>query len=365
VSVICPIRKGYEAHYQQIDGIHIYRHPFWFEASSVGGYVVEYALSTFWQLLLAFRIFVHHRFDVIHACNPPDLIFLVALLFKPLGVKFIFDHHDINPELYEAKFGRRDFLWRTLVVAEALTFKLANIVIVTNESYRRIALSRGSKQPTDVFVVRNGPDLDRIRPIPPNSRWKNGRAYLVGYVGVMGQQEGIDLLLESITYITHTLQRRDIQFCLVGGGASLAHYKQEAVRLNVMDFVTFAGRTSDEILLEILSTADACVNPDRVTTFSDKSTMIKIMEYMALAKPIVQFDVAEGRFTAQSASLYARANDPVDMARQILKLLNSPELRLKMGKFGRSRIETQLSWKHQIPHLIAAYERVWSAQQRN
>jgi glycosyltransferase involved in cell wall biosynthesis len=317
-------------------------------------------MSLFWQLLLALRIFVRDGFDVIQACNPPDLIFLIALPFKPLGVKFVFDHHDINPELYEAKFGRRDFFWRALVTAERLTFKTADIVLVTNESYRRIALSRGGKQRTDVFVVRNGPDLDRMRLLPPNNRWKNGRTYLVGYVGVIGQQEGIDLLLQAITYISLTLQRSDVQFCLVGGGPSLAHYKQEASRLNIMGFVTFAGRTSDEILLEILSTADVCVNPDRVTTFSDKSTMIKIMEYMALAKPVVQFDVAEGRFSAQSASLYARPNDPIDMAGQILKLIDSPELRFKMGEFGRNRIETQLSWEHQIPHLMAAYERVWA-----
>jgi glycosyltransferase involved in cell wall biosynthesis len=173
----------------------------------------------------------------------------------------------------------------------------------------------------------------------------------------MGQQEGIDLLLQSIAYITHTLNRNDIQFCLIGGGPSVDNYKHQAVRLNVTDAVTFAGRTSDEVLSEILSTADVCVNPDRVTPFSDKSTMIKIMEYMALGKPIVQFDVAEGRFTAGSASLYARPNDPIDMARQILTLIDSPELRSKMGKFGRNRIETQLSWEHQISNLIAAYER--------
>jgi glycosyltransferase involved in cell wall biosynthesis len=173
----------------------------------------------------------------------------------------------------------------------------------------------------------------------------------------MGDQEGIDILLQSVAHIIHKLQRHDIQFCLIGGGPSLAHYEQEAIHLNVADFVTFAGRTSDEALLEILSTADVCVNPDRVTSFSDKSTMIKIMEYMALAKPIVQFDVTEGRFTAEAASLYARPNDPVDMARQILRLLDSPELRSEMGNIGRARIEATLSWDHQIPNLIAAHMR--------
>jgi glycosyltransferase involved in cell wall biosynthesis len=364
VRIISPKDKGHEAPYQQIEGIHIYRHP-WFEANSVWGYLVEYPMSLFWQLLLALRIFMRDGFDIIHVCNPPDLIFLVALVFKPFGVKLIFDHHDISPELYEAKFGRRGFLWRALALAERLTFKAADVTIATNESYRRIAINRGKKRPADIFVVRNGPDLARLRVPPPNQQWKRGRTYLVGYVGVMAQQEGIDILLHSIAHITQTCQRSDIQFCLVGGGAFVDHYKREAVRLNVADVVTFTGRMSQETLFEILATADVCVNPDRVTTFSDKSTMIKIMEYMAVGKPIVQFDVTEGRFTAESASLYARPNDPIDMASQILKLIDSPKLRFDMGEFGRNRIETQLSWEHQIPHLMAAYERVWASQHSN
>jgi glycosyltransferase involved in cell wall biosynthesis len=358
VSIISPKGKGYESPYEHLEGIHIYRYPSWLEAKSAGGYLLEYCLSLLWQLALALRIFLRHGFDIIHACNPPDLTFLVALIFKPWGVRFLFDQHDLNPELYEAKFGRRGFLWRLLLLAERLTFKTANVVLATNESYRRIAIDRGKKSPADVFVVRNGPDIARFKPVEPNEQWKRGRAYLVGYVGAIGEQEGIELLLQSIAYIMHTLKRNDIQFCIIGGGILLSHYKREAERLALASSVTFTGQVGDKILFEVLSTTDVCVNPDRVTTYSDKSTMIKIMEYMAFGKPIVQFDVTEGRITAESSSLYARANDPVAMACQILKLIESPELRLQMGKFGRLRIESQLSWEHQIPHLVDAYQRI-------
>jgi glycosyltransferase involved in cell wall biosynthesis len=358
VRVISPKGKGYEAPYEQLEGVHIYRHPYWLEAKSMWGYFVEYSLSLLWQFMLALRIYLRHGVDIIHACNPPDLIFLVALIFKPLGVRLVFDQHDLGPELYEAKFGQRDFFWRALLTAERLTFKTANVTITTNESYRRVAIERGRKQPVDVFVVRNGPDLKRFKPVSPNSHWKQGRAYLVGYVGTIGEQEGIDLLLQSIAYIMNTLERNDIHFCIVGGGTFLAHYKQEAARMGISTAVTFTGRVGDKVLFEILSTTDVCVNPDRVTTYSDKSTMIKIMEYMAFGNPIVQFDVTEGRVTAESASLYAKPNDPVDMACHILTLIESPKLRLDMGKFGRARIENQLSWEYQIPNLVAAYQRV-------
>jgi glycosyltransferase involved in cell wall biosynthesis len=357
VRIISPASKGYEAKYEQHEGIHIYRHP-WFEATSVRGYFIEYPLSLFWQFALATHIFLRYGFDVIHGCNPPDLTFLLALAFRPLGAKFVFDHHDISPELYEASFGHRGLLWRTLVLAERLTFRTADVTIATNESYRQIAIERGKKHPEDVFVVRNGPDLTRVRPVPPNNRWKQGHLYLVVYVGVIGRQEGIDLLLHSINHIASGLQRRDIHFCIVGGGASLAHYMREAMRLHVTEAVTFTGRTSDEVLFEILSTADVCVCPDRVTEFSNKSTMMKILEYMAFGKPVVQFNGGEGRFTAQSASLYAKPNDPINLADQILKLIDSPSLRSEMGRFALARIETQLSWEHQVPSLIAAYKRL-------
>jgi len=301
-------------------------------------------------------VFFRHGFHVIHACNPPDLIFLVALPFKLLGKRFLFDHHDINPELYEAKFDRRDFFWKLLLRLERLTFRLADVTIATNESYKRIAVERGGMDPDKVFVVRSGPDLSRFKPVPPNPALRKGRRFLVGYVGVMGEQEGIDLLLETVAHLVQKRGRTDIQFCLVGGGPSLASLQESAKALGIDDYVTFLGRAPDTELFEVLSTADLCVNPDRVNPMNDKSTMNKIIEYMAMEKPIVQFDVTEGRYSAESASLYAAPNDPVDFADKIVTLLDDEAQRREMGTFGRNRVERELSWSHQIPKLIAAYK---------
>lgn len=361
VAIICPTGKGYTQRYEFLEGIHVYRHPLPFDASGALGYLIEYGTALFWETVLAWRILFRHGFDTIHGCNPPDLIFLVALPLKLFGRKYIFDHHDINPELYEAKFNKRGLFWRLLVALEWLTFKTADIVISTNESYRSIAIDRGGKKPDDIFVVRSGPDLSRVRELPPNDALKNGRSYLVGYVGVMGDQEGVDLLLESVRHLVYERARRDIQFVLVGGGPSLDSLKAQATSMGLDSYVAFTGRAPDQLLFEVLSTADVCVNPDRVNPMNDKSTMNKILEYMALSKPIVQFDVAEGRFSAQEASLYAKANDPVDFAEKIEELLADPERRAAMGQFGRHRIETQMSWSYEVPNLIAAYKRVHDA----
>lgn len=358
VSVICPTGKGFEKRYEVIEGIHVYRHKLPLDAGRAAGYLVEYGMALFWETLLAWRIFFARGIDVIHGCNPPDLIFLVALPFKLFGVKFLFDHHDINPELYEAKFNKRGFFWKLMVLFEKLTFKTARVSIATNESYKKIAIDRGGMAPENVFVVRSGPDLSRLEHLPPNEALKNGRSYLVGYVGVMGDQEGIDLLLEAVQHIVQEKKRQDVQFCLVGGGPSLDALKQMTQEMGLSDYVTFTGRAPDRELFEVLSTSDVCVNPDRVNAMNDKSTMNKIMEYMAFGKPIVQFDVTEGRFSAQDASLYAKANDPIDMAEKILNLLADPDKRTEMGVYGRARLESDLSWAHQIDTLIAAYEKV-------
>lgn len=358
VSVICPVGKGHSAPYECLEGIHVYRHALPTEASSAAGYLVEYGAALFHEMRLAIKVLRRHGFDVIHGCNPPDLIFLVALPFKLLGKRYVFDHHDINPELYEAKFGRRGVFWRLLRLFEWLTFKTADVVISTNESYREIAMSRGGKRPEDVFVVRSGPDLARVRRVAPNPAHRNGRRYLVGYVGVMGDQEGIDLLLLAARHIVHVLGRDDVQFCLAGGGPSLARLEQLAESLGLDDHVTFLGRVPDAPLFEMLSTADVCVNPDRVNAMNDKSTMNKILEYMALGKPIVQFEVVEGRVSAAEASLYAKPNDPVDFAEKTLALLADPEARTRMGAFGRARIESRMAWSYEVPNLIAAYRRL-------
>ncbi len=360
VSVICPTGKGHEARREVIDGIHIYRHTLPLEARGARGYLLEYTSALFWEFYLSWVVLWRRGFDVIHACNPPDLIFLVGGFFKLFfRKKFLFDQHDLGPELYEAKFARRDFFYRLLCWFERCTFRTADAVIATNNSYRKIATTRGGKRADQVFVVRSGPNLDRMRVMPPDPTLKHGRTFLVGYVGVMGQQEGIDLLLSAAAHIVKTLGRDDVHFTLVGSGPELDALIALANDLKLQDHVNFTGRAPDEELLAVLNTADVCVNPDSFNALNDKSTMNKIMEYMALAKPVVQFDMTEGRFSARDASLYARHDDAIDFAEKILELLDDPNRRRTMGEFGRARVENELAWPHEVPHLLAAYGSLW------
>src|ERR1051326_3373238 len=355
VSIICPTGKGCESKYASIDGIDIWRYDLPTEGEGALGYAVEYAAA----LAHTFRLTWKVKFDVIHACNPPDLFFLIGGFWKLFGKKFLFDHHDANPELNVAKFGRRDFFYRLMCLCERLTFRTADVSIATNESYRRIALVRGGMHPRRVFVVRSGPSLERMKVVPPKPALKKGRKYLVGYVGVMGKQEGIDLLLQAVREIVFSFKRKDVQFGIVGGGTSLEEMKALARELGVEDYVTFTGRVPDAELLAMLNTADVCVNPDVANEMNDISTMNKIMEYMALGKPIVQFDLAEGRFSAGDASLYAKKNDVADFATKIAALLDDPERRQAMGEFGRRRVVDELEWRHEAPKLLQAYEALW------
>jgi glycosyltransferase involved in cell wall biosynthesis len=356
VSIICPKAPGYEKSFERIDGIDIHRHSLPAEADGVLGYALEYSVALAMEFWLSLKILFGRGFDVIHACNPPDTIFLIGAFYKLFGKKYVFDHHDINPELYEAKFGKRGFGRSLLVALERMSFNTADIVISTNESYRSIAIVRGGKDPKDVYVVRSGPDLSRMKQVPANPALKHGRKYLVGYVGVMGKQEGIDLLLQAVQLIVHHLKRTDIHFGLVGGGTELPAMRELAKQLDVAEYVTFTGRAPDAELLEMLNTADICVNPDRANDMNDRSTMNKIMEYMALGKPVVQFDLTEGRVSAGDASWYARPNDVADLAQKMVSLLADENQRIHMGAIGRERVERELSWQHEAPRLLAAYE---------
>lgn len=359
VSVICPKGRGATAAYEVIEGVHIYRHPQPLEASGPLGYALEYGSALLFEFLLSLKVWVQRGFDVVQACNPPDTIWLIGGFYRLFGKKFIFDHHDINPELYEAKFGRRDTFWKLMVWLERMSFRVAHRSIATNESYRKIAIERGGMDPERVHVVRSGPNLDRVRKVPPDAKWKNGRAHLVGYVGVIGRQEGLDLLLESVTHLVEVRGRRDVQFVVCGDGPALNEIMAEAQARGLADYVTFTGRCSDEDLFSALSTADLCVNPDRPCAMNDKSTMNKIMEYMALGKPVVQYDLTEGRFSARDASLYARCTDPADFADRIAELLDDPERRAAMGAYGRDRVANALAWKHEAPKLLAVYDAVF------
>ena len=356
VSIICPKGKGYEKSFEEIDGIAIYRHSMPFEGDGAFGYLAEYTWALLAEFALSVRVLFEQGFDAIHACNPPDTLFLIGGFYKIFGKKFLFDHHDINPELYEAKFQRKDFFYRLMLALERMTFKTADVSVATNESYRRIAIERGGKSPNDVFVVRSGPDLSRLKILPPNPDLRNGKRFLVGYVGVMGRQEGIDGLLQAVHHIVYELKRTDVHFGLVGGGTELTAMRALAKALNVDDYVTFTGRVPDAELLAVLNTADVCVNPDIANEMNDKSTMNKIMEYMALGKPIVQYDLVEGRVSAQDASLYAQRNEPRDLARKIIELLDDEPRRQAMGQIGLERVKTQLSWEHEAPRLLQAYD---------
>ena len=357
VTVLSPRGKGYEQRYEVLDGIHVYRHPLPKEGNSPLGYVREYASALFWEFFYTWWIYLRRGFTVIQGCNPPDDIFLIALPFKLLGVKYIFDHHDANPELYLSKFGKRGVFYHIQVCLEKLTYRVSNVVMATNNSYRNLAITRGRLNPEDVFVVRNGPALETFKAVPPVPSLKHGKKYLIGYVGTMSVQEGLDILLDVALHIKN-LGRRDVHFTCVGGGPGLSSLRQIVEEKDLSDMVNFTGRIPDQQLLEILSTSDVCVNPDMPCEMNNISTMIKIMEYMALGKPIVQFDLKEGRFSAQDAALYADTKNQVpDFTAKLLWLLDHPGERERMGEFGRRRVAGELAWEYSVEHLLAAYDR--------
>ena len=360
VTVLCPRAKGQAQGHEVIDGVHIYRHPLPKEGHRFFGYVLEYSCALFWEFLYSWWIFLRRGFHVIQACNPPDNMFLIALPFKLLGVKFIFDHHDANPELYLAKYGDAGLVYKAQVWLEKLTYHFSDVVMTTNSSYRDLAVTRGGLDPADVFIVRNGPDRETFKAVAPKPALKYGKPYLVGYVGTMSIQEGLDILLDVALHIKN-LGRNDIHFTCVGGGPALSELRTMVKDKNLEDTVNFTGRIPFEQLLDILSTADVCVNPDKPCEMNDISTMHKIMDYMAVGKPIVQFDLKEGRVSAQEASLYASNQDQVaDFSAKILWLLDHSEERKRMGEFGRRRIEKELAWEYSVQNLLAAYERAFS-----
>ncbi len=359
VSVICPKGKGYTQEEECLEGVHIFRHGLPAEGNGFLSYLKEYTAALWEELRLAKKIYKEIGFDVIHGCNPPDDIYLVARHFKRYGVRYVFDHHDICPELFEAKFGKaKGLLYASQIFMERQTYRHCSLAFVTNESYKKIAVERGGMDPDKVIVLRSGPDLERMRIIPPDGQIKRGFRYMVGYLGVIGQQEGIGYLLEAARYIME--HDDDVFWGIVGGGPQLEAMKEQAAKMGLGDRVGFTGRVPDEQMLRYLNTADVCVNCDTYNPMNDKSTMNKILEYMALAKPIVQFDLTEGRYSAQGASLYAKNNDAEDLAKKIIGLLHDPEKRRDMGQYGRKRIEERLSWEHTSKALTEGYERLFS-----
>ncbi|MEO1339764.1 MAG: glycosyltransferase family 4 protein [Cyanobacteria bacterium J06635_13] len=359
VTAICPQGNGYDLAYEVIENVHIYRHPLPPEESSIAGYLREYSWAVYWQFKLARQIWRERRFEIVHLCNPPDLLFLTASWYKVFhGVKVIFDHHDLSPEMYIAKYKRKDIFYYGLQLAERLTYLVADLAIATNQSHRDVALTRGGKKKSEVFIVRSAPDLKRFYPLPGNSKYRQGKAKLVGYVGVMGEPEGIDYLLRIIRYITQDKKRTDIHFMLIGSGPAIANLQALAAELKITDFVEFTGFKQGDELLERLSSCDICVEPSPLSAYNQNCSMNKILEYMALGKPIVQFDLKESRYSAQEGALYARPNDEREFAQKMLELLDSPEQQQKIGSEGQRRMREELEWRHQAPKLLAAYETI-------
>jgi len=355
VSVICPRMRGYVIPEETLDGIDIYRHWISSEAGGMFGFIAEYASALFGESWLAWKVFLRNRFDVIHICNPPDLLFLVTLPFKWLfGVKVVFDSHDVWPEMFDVKFGAKHPLAKAVRVAEYLTIKTADYCIATNESVARVLEERGGKARDRITVVRTSPKAINTD-APRDESLRKGRKFLVGYVGVMGSADGVQYLIEAADYIVNQLERTDIQFLLMGTGAEYDEVEARRDAADLEAFVDMPGRVSDEFLCSALQTIDLGVCCDPINAYNDKCTMNKTLEYMAFGKPQVLFDIVEGRFSAQEAAEYVGENSGHALGEAIVNLLDDPERRTAMGSLGQKRLREELSWEMSSQQLMKLY----------
>lgn len=355
VSVICPRDTGQPAH-RVLDGvrIHTYRPPM--PRSGVFGYLVEFVYCWLRTAALSVHVARHEGFDVIQACNPPDTYWLLARLWRLVGgQRFVFDQHDLNPEVYEARFRRRGLLYRGLVLLERLTYASADHVIVTNDSYRQIAMRRGRLPGTRTTVVMSAPDPRTMYRGDPAPELKRGRDHLVCYLGIMGPQDGVDRLLGAIGHVVHGRGRSDVHFGLLGFGDCLEELQEDARRRGLVPYVTFAGKVGPEEIRRWLSTADVGVTPDPKNPFNDHSTMNKTLEYMAHELPVVGFDLKENRLSAGDAGVTVFEDDDVALAEAILALLDDPDRRSLMGQAGRRRIEGEMSWQRQAAAYVGVF----------
>lgn len=353
VTVICPQGASQDREpYALIDRVAIHRYPLTAATGGLAGYLREYPAAIWRSWRLARRL---GRFDIVHICNPPDLLFLVALPLKLRGARVIFDQHDLVPELYESRFDRgRDLLYRGVVALERLTYRLADVVIATNDSYRRAALERGRKAPERVFVVRSAPDLSRFAGGVADPALKRGKRHLMCYLGVMGPQDGVDYALRSLAALKD-LRADDWHAAFVGGGDCFDEMRALATSLGLDDQVTFTGRIPDDELLAHLSTADVALSPDPYNPLNDVSTMNKVLEYMAVGLPIVSFDLCEARVSAGDAARYVECNDTDAFAAAASALLDDPAEREHRGRIGKLRVAGALSWDQSKVQLTASY----------
>ena len=357
-------------------GINVYRIP-WFElfkkstesksrllslflkiATKVG-YIFEYFYFTFVASFYSFYVLLKVGFDVIHLHNPPNTLFVIGLFYRALGKKFVFDHHDLSPELFLSRYNSKGgIIYKLLLLEEKICLRSANIVIATNESYKEIDIKRGKKKPEDIFIVRNGPDLNLFKPVEPDLDLRKTKKKILVYIGVMGPQDGVDYLIRSLHILVNEFNRKDFYCVIIGPGDSLDTLRKLREELNLQEFCMLTGRIPFNDLLKYLSTADICVDPNPSNPLNDYSTWIKVMEYMSFSKPIVCYNLKETRYSAQRAALYATPNNELEFAEKIIQLIDDPKLRNEMGEFGKQRVEKELAWNIVSENLLAAYRKL-------
>ena len=361
---------------EDVFGVKVYRVP-WFEVFrktteakslivkilyKIGtklGYIIEYFYFTIAAFLYSFIVLLKEGFDVVHLHNPPNTLFIIGLFYRIFGKKFVFDHHDLSPELYLSRYKTSGgLIHKILLLEEKLCLRSANIVIATNESYKEIDIVRGRKNPADIFIVRNGPDLNLFREVEPDYELKNSGKKILVYIGVMGPQDGVDYLLRALHILVNEFNRKDFYCVIIGPGDILDELKELREELNLQDYCRFTGKIPFDDLLKYLSTADICVDPNPSNPLNDYSTWIKVMEYMSLGKPIVSYNLKETRFSAQQAALYATPNNEREFAEKIIELMDNPQLRKEMGEYGKQRVKNELAWEIVSENLLAAYKKL-------
>jgi glycosyltransferase involved in cell wall biosynthesis len=360
VSVICPRTEKYPLEYEVIDGISIYRHPLPLEARGRFGFLAEYGAALFHETRLLAKVLRREGFDFIQACNPPDLIFLVAAPYRLLGKRFVFDHHDVTPELFTAKFGRKGVLHALLRMMEWLTFKSADVVISANETFRQIAIGRGGKRPEEVVTVYSIPDKTRLRRVAPDARLRNGRKAVLGYVGIIGDQDGLDHLVRAVHLLRTKFAFTDFQAVVVGDGPALPSTKALAQELGVADSITFTGYLSGEQLLRHLSSFDIGVMPDPVNDYNDKISMNKVFEYSAFGIPSVAYPLAETQHLLGDAGVFARTAEPDGLAEACLTLLRDDDLRQRTSARAKRLSDMKFSWERERSKYVEAFENLAS-----
>ena len=360
VSVICPKLKGFNESRETIEDVDVYRYPMPFDPKAKLGFIAEFSWAWLATLALSFKVgWLGRGFDVIHACNPPETYWALALLWRMAGKRFIFDHHDLSPEMFEAKFGvKSGIVHRLLLFMERRSFRTAEVVLATNESHRTVAIERGGMSAERVAIVRSGPDLKRLTVYPPDPAWAKSKKHVIAYLGDISAQDGVDGLVRVVARLSE--KRDDFHTVVIGGGSAWEDVKRYAHEQGVDDLFTFTGVVSDDVLCRALSSATVGVDTVPKNSWSDRSTMNKIMEYMYFGLPVVAFDLTETIRSAEDAVLTARSGDESDFAEILDQLLNDPERRMQMSTAGRRRLESNLSWEHSVPHLLRAYERAFA-----